>query len=148
VTKKLIRTLLYTALIFQIISILIPYKIVDPGLVKYDQEFHSYLNEHCPSKKYLNPIQKSIYFSDLAPGVMGVCQTNGLTKFTIVYDVNVWYNITEDQRFSTSMHESVHCYFNRGHSEDPGHFMYKEENHLPKDIVINQLVELIKEQCK
>lgn len=145
---RLVRVLLYTALSFYIIGLLIPYNIVDPELNKYDLIFNEYLNKYCPSKKYLHPIQKGIYFGELRPGAMAVCQTNGFSKMTIIYDIDVWNSIQESERFSTAMHESVHCYFTMGHSDDPAHFMYPTENYLSKEVIEEQLIALIKERCK
>ncbi len=146
--NKIIRYSLYFVLFIFITSYFIPYTVIDPTLGKYDQEFLVLLKNNCAENKYLHPIQKTIYFQDMPMNNIAYCSTNGYTSFKIVYNKKEWDIQSEDQRFSSLVHEFSHCYFGIGHSSDPNHFMFAYENNLSKEVVEKQVLELIKEQCK
>lgn len=145
--RKLVSFILLSVLALQLISIFTPYTVIDPKAAKYDEQFLEYVKKYCKEDQYLQPIQKSIYFDSLPSKYAGVCFTNSKTKLTIIYNGDHWESFSEDMKFSTAMHESMHCYFDIKHSKDPTHFMYFEENNLTQDEVVVQLEELLKRLC-
>ncbi len=147
-TSKLIRYSLYLVASLFIVSYFIPYTIIDPALENYDREYKALLIKYCPKDKYIHPLQKTMYFQDLPIGNIAYCQTNSYTSFKIVYNKREWDIQSEEQRFSTARHELSHCYFGIGHSDDPKNYMYPYERFLSRQVVEQQTIELIQEQCK
>lgn len=149
-TRRLILELsLLAVLVVYLVSQFIPKTIVDPVLLKYDNEFHSIVKKYCKEEQYFHPIQKFIYFQDMGNDYNDIafCQSNRYTSFKIVYNIKVWKIQDEDQRFSGFVHEATHCYFKEPHSLDPNHYMFAFENNLSKDTVKYQLAEFLKKKC-
>jgi len=145
--KYSINRLLSLFFIGLLIGLLYPINIVDHRVLYYDQLFLGYLEKNCTKKRYMTPIQKIIKIEPMGVEYIGICYTNHITRINIIYNEVFWDRLTEDQRYSTAMHENMHCYFGIDHIDDPNHFMYKYENDVPKIVVYEQLIDLLRKLC-
>ena len=144
-----LKVLFYTAILLWTVSLIVPYKVVDPEMAAYETEYLHYVNKHCTKDKYFsNPVQKHFKVDDLPANHVAVCTTNNTTKMHITYNRKYWEMDRHEARMITMFHELTHCYFYQDHIEDSEHFMYAYENHLPLDVVKLQLEAYLMEKCK
>lgn len=123
------------------------YHDIDSELIGYNNFFINELQIYCNPDQYFYPRKTVIKIANSSAKEVGICRM-GLLRFEIVFNKQYWNDLDEDTRFSTAMHEFLHCYMKYGkHSKDPDHFMYFMENNLKKEIVVKQLREMLKEEC-
>lgn len=129
-----------------LLSTLVPYKVVDPEIVPYQQEYLFYVQKYCQKDQYFQPLQELIEIKELPGLIIAQCQKS-LTKIHIIYNKRFWSQDLYPFRMSTMIHEFSHCYFGEGHSLDPNNFMFAYENSLPLDTVKVQLEDYLKKKC-
>lgn len=122
------------------------YHDIDNELIPYNNFFINELQNHCTNNQYFYPRKTSIKIEDMTLHDLGVCKL-GLVRFEIILNKQYWDILDEDTRFETIIHEYTHCFLRIDHTDDLDHYMYKSENNLPKDIVVKQFRELLKEKC-
>lgn len=145
-----IRFLLYAALACYYLSYFIPYKVIDPELAPYEKEFLDTVHLYCNDNQfYSNPRQETLIINDLGNNIqIAYCSYNLVfSHFEITFNSRFWKSGTEDERYSSLIHEFTHCYFHEGHSKDPYNYMYAYENNLTKNVVKKQLEQLAKKKC-
>lgn len=140
--------ILLAALILLNISYFIPYKIVDPEIAPYEEEYKNYVVKHCNEHQYFShPIQKYIVVADLPADVIANCRSNNFTRMFITYNAKYWAMDRHDARMTTLFHEFTHCYFMEDHSPDSKNFMFAFENNLELKVVQNQLEDYLTKKC-
>lgn len=134
-------------LICEMVYIFAPYKVVDKNMVYEVLAVTAVIKRHCTAEQYSNPQQISIGFKDQTFGVIAVCRRR-TSAYYIEFDPEWWYSSDFAARYRVMAHELVHCMFNEGHSDDPKHFMYYNDNGLDAYTTRLQLEDYLNNKCK
>lgn len=140
--------MLNLACILFIISVIIPYKVIDNEIEPYYSEYMNIVQAYCKPDQYFNPWQMSIQFAELENNIIAQCQSNNISKYNIIYNTNYWKKQNHIQKKATIFHELQHCVFNEDHSENPDDFMYAYETVISDSVLNEQLIEHLKNQCQ
>jgi hypothetical protein len=142
---KLIISIFLTAVISVIVNFF-PIEKIDPQLKPYYDQFNEIALQTCPIIKLNHPKHRIIKMDNLDLGVMGLCQIYS-SGYILSIDKGYWKRDGEDVRFSTFMHEILHCALFIEHSRDPKNLMYPTENYITKEETIRQVIKIIKNKC-
>lgn len=141
-----VRSVVLPLLIAVLLFYAVPIHYVEKDLEVYINNFESLTKIYCPSTRL--PNQFIVGFGDLSKeGWIGVCKINSL-RSEIVIDREHWTTATEDDKISLVNHEASHCVLDKDHVDDPMNYMYFQYTKISKEVVIEQTIKNIKENCK
>lgn len=103
---------------------------------------------YCRPDQYFNPSKKTLIQVSFKKPVIGLCETDAHTFWTISIDMNYWNSNTIDMRYELMVHEMTHCIFLRNHVDNNKNYMYPVIRDLPKEETKKQFIENLKEDCR
>lgn len=125
------------------IYFLVPVNSIEPKLQPDYKEFITLYDNNCDRPK---PKQFILKFSYLQDDTIGICISNH-TRRTIYIDKRFWEDASDVQKKQLVFHELTHCYLNFGHIEDDKHYMNPYYISLPKETLLTQTVDMLKNKC-
>jgi hypothetical protein len=119
--NHLLRIFLYVSALYYVLAIKVlfvtSYKKIDPELVSFVQDYHSFLDKYCDTGRYNNTNFYSITFVDDMPDEdIGVCYRK-INGYAIEVNKRWWKETNTQDHRQLMYHELAHCLIDKNHVE-------------------------------
>lgn len=144
---KISKMLLFIVLFGVFFGANLPYEKIDVNLSPFVYQFDAKVESKCNKLQYYRPMKRTIIFHELNYPIIGLC-TNTLLYYKIQVNPEWWATANDDDRYQLIAHESTHCMFFEGHTEDPTNYMAAIYAYIPKIELDKQVDNMIAKHCQ
>lgn len=120
---------------------------IDPRLKPYYDYTMTTIKQRCTERQYNNTRRITIQFEKMKLPVIGECLHNLFGSYKININEEYWEEATYVERKELFLHESTHCIFLVGHSDNPLNYMYPYLNQMSEQELDRQFNELLTQKC-
>lgn len=98
--------------------------------------YHRFVAEAKKFNRRLSPTPIGIYFSQLTPSRLGLCEENWLQSPKIYIDQTAWRSLSEGGKEALIFHELGHCVLNRDHKDTKTWMLFpRGEQEVPESLM-------------